>query len=128
MDQISNRERTERWPTWEEDRAADPFHWRPEQGESLREVALRARSFLSEISSNYVGSRLYLQSHGETALSFQASVEHIDPDTFKLIEHTLRLQNAEVVHYRKNKGALWKRTINPVAGTVTPWTACCVRA
>lgn len=126
MDQISWRERTERWPTWATDRKADPFNWRPENGETLHEVALRVRDLLCEHGQRGTGQRIYLQSHGETGRALQASVEHIDPNTYKVLEGTLQLQNAQVIHYRNSSGTLWKRTIDPVEGTVTPWH-CVVR-
>ncbi len=66
MDQISSRERGERWPTWKAEKEANPHEWKPVEGESIRETRDRALSLLKEASHLFPRKRGMLVAHGET--------------------------------------------------------------
>ncbi len=123
MDQISPRERHERWPLSKENKNKDPFHWVPEGGgESIRDKVLQAKSLLREWQSSHFGKRGIFVGHGETNLGLQVCIEGIDPERFNKYEKSMYMQNATMIHYRRSSdGSLYRRLIDPHADKIENW-------
>ncbi len=122
MDQISPRERTERWPGWKLAKETDPYRWRPVHGETLEEKQRAAHLTLVELSELHADTAGVIVAHGETNLAIQADIEHILPYEFKDRERTLRMDNATFIHYRRRgRNELFKRLVNPHTGETQPW-------
>lgn len=128
MDQISSAERTQRWPMWKTYKEANPHEWEPVEGESIRQVRLRAASLLAELGTRFPRQSGCIVAHGETNLAIQACVERLTPEEFNRMEMNMRMENATLVHYHSNgschrngSGRLWKRTIDPHTETITHW-------
>ena len=123
MDQISKRERLERWPTSKENKNKDPFDWIPEAGgESIRDKTLHAHSLLLELQKLYPKKRGIIVAHGETSLGLQVCIERMSPERFNMREKVMYIQNATMIHYRQDEnGTLFRRHINPLRDRVTAW-------
>jgi broad specificity phosphatase PhoE len=122
MDQISSRERTVRWPTWKRDKEASPYEWRPHGGETLQEKQRSSHTALHELSELFVGKRGVIVAHGETNLVIQASIEHIIPGEFKAREPELRMDNTDIIQYKRHGiTGLYKRRISPTRNERSMW-------
>jgi broad specificity phosphatase PhoE len=121
MDQISSRERTERWPTWKRDKEANPHGWRPHEGETLAEKQRAVHQGLRDLSEQHPRKRGIIVAHGETNLVVQACIENVTPDEFNQRERDFRMENTEIIRYKNSAMGLYKQRIHPQRGEVSMW-------
>lgn len=108
------------------DMKANPLYWVPPEGESIMQVAAKARQFLEDVE----GSRNVLAvTHRDWMWSAMQLLEGLNDDKLLRVD-TDAINNAQVVHYTSidpSSGAqaatlLWKRSINPAApGEPSEW-------
>lgn len=83
------------------------FYYRPAGGESWCDVALRVRSVLSDIRSEYDSARVWVFSHQAVIMSFRLVLESLDEATLLGIDARTPLPNVSLTSYsRREDGAL----------------------
>lgn len=102
------------------ERELSPRLWTPNGGESLRIVALHARSLFDTLHREQEKDNSLFLSHGEFVLVVQSLIEHWDEDTIRK-EIARGVPNCGLVHYTRlnprtgeeTKSYRWKRRICP---------------
>lgn len=91
------------------DRAGLPLaDFRPEGGETLREVQDRARQFLAEIEGQYAGQRVVICSHGDFLRMLISLLRGITIDE----ANNIHLENATYSHFVKQDDVWVNRGMN----------------
>jgi glucosyl-3-phosphoglycerate phosphatase len=85
------------------------FYYRPPGGESWADVALRVRSFLSEVDAWFDGRRLLVVTHDVVIVIFRYVCEELSEEQASAITRTTPLRNTSVTHLvRADSGGEWK--------------------
>jgi broad specificity phosphatase PhoE len=85
------------------------FYYRPPGGESWADVALRVRSFLSEVDTRFAGRRLLVATHDVVIVIFRYVCEELSEEQASSITRTTPLRNTSVTHLvRADSGGEWK--------------------
>lgn len=101
-----------------------PLYWRPLNGESIMDTAMRVRSLCGTLHREMGGKRVIVVCHGEVMESFRVILERMTPQAFK--DYSLskdpadRINNCQVFHYTRRdprNGTIhlhlnWWRSIN----------------
>lgn len=82
------------------------FYYRPPGGESWTDVALRVRSALNDIRSEYDGERVWVFSHQAVIMSFRYVVEHLDEESVLRADRDTPLGNCSLTTYERNDAGL----------------------
>jgi broad specificity phosphatase PhoE len=107
FDGLTRRGVTERYP----DEAArssrvGKVYYRPPGGESWSDVALRVRSVLSDVSSEYDGQRVVCVTHQAVLMCFRWVLDRMSEAEVLELDATSRVGNASVSRYELREGAL----------------------
>jgi broad specificity phosphatase PhoE len=85
------------------------FYYRPPGGESWADVALRVRSFLSEVDARFDGRRLLVVTHDVVIVIFRYVCEELTEEQASGITRTTPLRNTSVTHLvRADPRGEWK--------------------
>ncbi|GAB49981.1 histidine phosphatase family protein [Mobilicoccus pelagius] len=83
------------------------FYYRPPGGESWTDVALRVRSVLGDIRSEYDGERVWVFSHQAVIMSFRFVIESLDEETLLGIDTDTPMANcSRTIYHRGETGGL----------------------
>lgn len=135
LEQMPEKERNEKFGEALRQRDAEPFFWRPPNGESFMGLSLRIDRVLDTFHRECNEKRVIAVCHGEVIRAFQLRIERIPRAEFKRSilsdESEDRIHNCQIVHYsRRNpktgevaRHANWVRWIRPTDEPVTevPW-------
>ena len=86
--------------------AVGKLYYRPPGGESWTDVALRIRSVLSDIRSDYAGKRVWVFTHQAVIMSFRLVIEGLDEAKLLEIDREMPLGNCSLTTYRDRDGTL----------------------
>ena len=105
FDGLTRRGITERYP----DEAArssklGKLYYRPPGGESWSDVALRVRSVLQDIRSEYDGEHVALVTHQAVLMCFRWVLDGMDEAQILDLDATSRVGNASVSRYERDSG------------------------
>lgn len=114
----------ERWEQFQESMARyalDPFYWRPPNGESLAELALRVDRVNDTLHRECTDKRVIIVCHGEVMWAERVRLERISPHDFKQHKKSCRIENCQILHYTRRSPStgeisphlLWMRSICP---------------
>jgi broad specificity phosphatase PhoE len=82
------------------------FYYRPPGGESWTDVALRVRSALNDIRSDFDDERVWLFSHQAVIMSFRYVLEHLDEESVLRADRESPLGNCSLTTYERKDGGL----------------------
>ncbi|MDE1970872.1 MAG: histidine phosphatase family protein [Patescibacteria group bacterium] len=111
-------------------READPFLWRPRNGESLADVCLRFDRFLDTLHRECSNQRVIAVTHGETMRAGQMRLERWSQEQFRRTvrsrERSSKIYNCQILHYTRRDPATkillphmgWVRIIRPTENPV----------
>ncbi|WP_168582467.1 histidine phosphatase family protein [Gephyromycinifex aptenodytis] len=92
----------EKYPEESQRRAHEgKFYYRPPGGESWTDVALRVRSVLGDIRSEYDGERVWIFSHQAVIMSFRYVLEDLEEKTLLGIDTDTPMANCSRTVYRR---------------------------
>jgi broad specificity phosphatase PhoE len=86
--------------------ATGKLYYRPPGGESWTDVALRIRSVLSDIRSDYAGKRVWVFTHQAVIMSFRLVIEGLDEAKLLEIDREMPIGNCSLTTYRGRGGTL----------------------
>lgn len=121
---ISPKERDELFKHQQKHAKEQPFLWRPPQGESIADVALRIKSFIETIYREYEGKNVIVVNHGHVIRAFRILLERTD-DYNQLCSNQgeYAVHNCSIWHYTRqnpdnpteplNDKVNWMRSIDP---------------
>ena len=103
-----------------EERGDNPRYWTPRGGESLRLVALHARSLFDTLHREQQDMNSILLSHGEFGFVIQWLIEHWEEERM-IVELKRGIPNCGIIHYTRvnpftseeTKSYRWKRRVCP---------------
>lgn len=125
LDIYPENERQEKFGDALERRVAEPFFWRPPNGETFADLCLRVDRVLHTLHRECSDKRVIIVCHGEVMRAFQIRIERMSQTRFHELtfskQNEDRIHNCQIVHYsRREKGvgkltphAEWVRTIRP---------------
>jgi broad specificity phosphatase PhoE len=91
------------------------FYYRPPGGESWADVALRLRSYLSDISHDLPGQITLIVAHDAVVLLLRYILEEFDEATLLDIARTRSVGNASITHLiRDSAGSGWRLELDNV--------------
>lgn len=127
LDIVSIEERHERFSDAWNARNAEPFYWRPPNGESLAETCLRVDRFIDTLHRECDGKNVIIVCHGEVLLAFRRRLERLDDIQFRTLVHSRdpkdKIENCHVFHYTR-VDASSPDTLHPYLcrmRTLCPW-------
>jgi broad specificity phosphatase PhoE len=97
---------------------SSPLHWTPPEGESIIQVAAKARKFLDDIEGNRT---VLAVTHRDWMWAAMQPLEGLSQEELLLVD-TNQIHNAQVVHYtsidpdsgEQAPALLWKRSVDPM--------------
>ena len=135
VDSWSDEEREAKFEKEMRRKDAEPFFWRPPNGESFAQLCLRLNRPIGTLTRECSDQDVCLVCHGEVIRGFQISLERLLPSQFKKIALSNnpkdRIHNCQIVHYTRRNPvtnelsdhADWVRMIRPTEEPVwiSPW-------
>ncbi len=118
-------ERVKRFGDALKQRAAQPFFWRPPNGESMAQLCLRVDRVLHTLHRECSDKRVLIVCHGEVMRAFQVRLERMSQGRFKRQIFSKksedRIRNCQIIHYTRrdpengilSPHANWVRWIRP---------------
>lgn len=99
---------------------ADPLRWCPPEGESILDVAERARRFMRHVEDHTI---LVAVGHRDWMWASQMDIEKLSEEQLSQVD-TNAIHNAQIVHYTNvspdtgevDPSIMWKRTVCPWLG------------
>ena len=80
------------------------YFWRPHDGETLQDVFLRGRDFVSTLDREAEHTHVVCVTHGETMYVFRAIFEYLMPDELRAamvdIDRRTDMRNCRAIQYR----------------------------
>ncbi|WP_040159293.1 histidine phosphatase family protein [Mobilicoccus massiliensis] len=97
----------EKYPEEAERRSHEgKFYYRPPGGESWTDVALRVRSVLGDIRSEYDGENVWIFSHQAVIMSFRYVLESLEEEVLMGIDNDTPMANCARTIYRAQEDGL----------------------
>ena len=135
LDICPEDERQEKFGNALRHRRADPFFWRPPNGETFADLCLRVDRVLHTLHRECSDKRVVIVCHGEVMRAFQIRIERMSQTRFRELTFSKnsddRIYNCQVMHYsRRQKGTgklfphmEWMRMIRPAEDPIwsTEW-------
>jgi broad specificity phosphatase PhoE len=98
-------------------------HYRPPNGESFDDIAVRLRSFLDDLNRAHAGRRVIVVAHDAVVLMMRAVIENLDWDDVVRVSEREGVRNASITRFDGRSGTLVLDRYNSVkhlAGEATP--------
>lgn len=130
LDICPENEREEKFGDALKRRVAEPFFWRPPNGETFADLCLRVDRVLHTLHRECQDKRVIIVCHGEVMRAFQIRIERMSQTRFRELtfskEPEEKIYNCQIIHYsRREKGVgkltphiEWVRTIRPTTEPV----------
>lgn len=88
-----------------ETKEKNPFEWKPDNGESMRDAAIRAQAFINELEKQqYPNASAMIVCHEEIMRAFRVILEKRTPQDYIDLEYpdeSERLHNCCMIHYTR---------------------------
>ncbi len=78
------------------------FYYQPPSGESWADVALRVRSFLTDLGHGYEGERVWVFTHQAVIMSFRYVLEGLDEQRLLEIDREIQIPNASFTRFERS--------------------------
>ncbi len=119
LDTCPENDRQERFGLALRHREAEPFFWRPPNGESFADLCLRVDRVLHTLHRECSDKRVIIVCHGEVMRAFQIRIERMSQARFRELvfseRNEDRIYNCQIIHYsRRGMGV----------GSYSPYVAC----
>jgi broad specificity phosphatase PhoE len=96
----------ERFPAEVERHGTFDVHYRPPNGESFGDIAVRLRSFLDDLNREYAGRRVIVVAHDAVVLMMRAVIEDLDEDDVVRVSSQESVRNASITRFDGRSGKL----------------------
>ncbi|AGL15696.1 putative phosphoglycerate mutase 2 protein [Actinoplanes sp. N902-109] len=87
-------------------REAGDFRYRPPNGETFSDIAVRLESFLADLNTTWAGRRVVVVAHDSVVLMMRAVIEHLDLDAVAAINQAGSVPNASITRFDGSSGEL----------------------
>ena len=90
------------------------FQWRPPNGESFGDIAVRLRAFLDDVNEAHAGRRVVVTAHDSIVLMMRAVIEDLDWDGVSRVSDNNTVRNASITVFDGRSGSLLLDRYNTV--------------
>jgi probable phosphoglycerate mutase len=95
-------------------KAAGDYHYRPPNGETFGDIAVRLSSFLDDLHRDHAGRRVVVVAHDAVVLMMRAVIEDLDWDDIAAVAATGGVRNASITRFDGSSGTLVLDSYNTV--------------
>jgi probable phosphoglycerate mutase len=86
--------------------AGGDYHYRPPNGETFGDIAVRLTSFLSDLHHAYAGRRVVVVAHDSVVLMMRAVIEGLDMAAVEAVAADGHVKNASITRFDGTSGEL----------------------